>query len=337
MESAGKKQSQNKQLSQRNILFWPLLKSVSRSFYLSLRYLPNAVRLPLSLAYLLARVTDTLADYSTIPVMFRKEMMAQLKILVSEPSHFFLLSEVNQNVKPYLSHFSDSDRALIENIPFLFELLHEQSAQDKIYIQDVLNKIIEGQLIDLNYFDSQKGIVHFSTDEELDNYLYLVAGCVGEFWTKLCCSYIPGYTKDNLSSLLLKAINFGKALQLTNILRDLPCDLANGRLYLPYQGSCSQDNLEQFVNELSIKESALIERWRSQALDYLSDAALYIQAVNNRRVKFACLVPYFIAKETLNTLKDLSYIAKRQAIKISRKQVYLYLWKALYTRNVATN
>lgn len=334
MEFGRKKLNKSTNLSQRNILFWPLLKSVSRSFYLSLRYLPHAVRLPLSLAYLLARATDTLADYSTIPVLFRQELMVQLKALVSEPSHFFLLSEVNQKVKPYLSYFAGSERVLIENIPFIVELLNEQCTQDKTYIQEVLHKIIDGQLIDLNYFDSQKKLVHFTTDKELDNYLYLVAGCVGEFWTKLCFHHISGYAKDDLDSLLPKAVNFGKALQLTNILRDLPQDLSNGRLYLPYQGSASYDDLEQFVNELVTKESKLIDSWREQAFSYLNDAAFYIQAVNNRRVKFACLVPFFIAKETLNSLNDLSYIATRQTIKISRKQVYLYLWKALYTRNV---
>ncbi len=336
MEFARKKLNQGNYLAQRKISFWPLLKSVSRSFYLSLRYLPNSVRLPLSLAYLLARATDTLADYSTIPVVFRRELLIRLKTLISESSHFFLLSEVNQKVKPYLSYFADSDRFLIENIPFVVELLNEQPLQDKKYIQEVLHKIIEGQLIDLNYFDSQKELIHFSTDRELDNYLYLVAGCVGEFWTKLCFTHIPDYAKDNLDTLLPKAVNFGKALQLTNILRDIPKDLSNGRLYLPYQGNNSYDNLDQFVSELSTKESKLIESWRDLAFSYLNDAAFYIQAVNNRRVKFACLVPFFIAQETLNTLKDLSYIAKRQSIKISRKQVYLYLWKALYTRNVST-
>ena len=39
-----------------------VLRSVSRSFYLSLRVLPKPLRDPLSLAYLLARATDTIAD-----------------------------------------------------------------------------------------------------------------------------------------------------------------------------------------------------------------------------------------------------------------------------------
>src|SRR5438034_5140168 len=39
-----------------------ILKSVSRSFYLSLAVLPSAVRPAIALAYLLARAADTIAD-----------------------------------------------------------------------------------------------------------------------------------------------------------------------------------------------------------------------------------------------------------------------------------
>ena len=39
-----------------------LLKATSRSFYLTLRVLPAAVRPQIGLAYLLARTTDTIAD-----------------------------------------------------------------------------------------------------------------------------------------------------------------------------------------------------------------------------------------------------------------------------------
>ena len=39
-----------------------LLKEVSRSFYLTMRVLPSAIRPQIGLAYLLARTTDTIAD-----------------------------------------------------------------------------------------------------------------------------------------------------------------------------------------------------------------------------------------------------------------------------------
>ena len=45
----------------------PLLKRVSRAFYLSIRVLPEPVRRPVGLAYLLARAADTIADTAAVP------------------------------------------------------------------------------------------------------------------------------------------------------------------------------------------------------------------------------------------------------------------------------
>jgi len=56
----------------------PLLKAVSRSFYLSLRFLPAATRGPLSLGYL-ARTSDTLADSESLPVEARIEALKRLR------------------------------------------------------------------------------------------------------------------------------------------------------------------------------------------------------------------------------------------------------------------
>ena len=44
-----------------------LLAAVSRSFYLSLRFLPSPVRGALSVSYLLARAADTIADVEASP------------------------------------------------------------------------------------------------------------------------------------------------------------------------------------------------------------------------------------------------------------------------------
>src|SRR5258708_2643006 len=49
----------------------PLLASVSRSFYLSIRLLPRGLRAPIGLAYLLARASDTIADSADAPIETR--------------------------------------------------------------------------------------------------------------------------------------------------------------------------------------------------------------------------------------------------------------------------
>ena len=53
-----------------------LLRSVSRSFYLTLRVLPKSIRPQIGLAYLLARATDTIADTDAVPINRRMETLA---------------------------------------------------------------------------------------------------------------------------------------------------------------------------------------------------------------------------------------------------------------------
>src|SRR5438094_10644347 len=55
-----------------------ILRSVSRSFYLSIRFLPQQLREPIALAYLLARTTDTVADTTRIPGTVRMETVKML-------------------------------------------------------------------------------------------------------------------------------------------------------------------------------------------------------------------------------------------------------------------
>src|SRR5258706_7938369 len=60
-------------------LLTTLLKQVSRSFYLTLRVLPRAIRTQIGVAYLLARATDTIADTEIIPVEARLQALDDLR------------------------------------------------------------------------------------------------------------------------------------------------------------------------------------------------------------------------------------------------------------------
>ena len=59
-----------------------ILRSVSRSFYLSIRILPWRLREPVALAYLLARATDTVADTTPIPGTERAETLQTLSNMI---------------------------------------------------------------------------------------------------------------------------------------------------------------------------------------------------------------------------------------------------------------
>src|SRR5262249_37401680 len=130
---------------------------------------------------------------------------------------------------------SAAERVLLENCEQALGLLRSLSSSDLERLRDVLAIIISGQELDLRRFaaGSIDHIVALSTDEDLQDYTYRVAGCVGEFWTKMCRTHLFPRAHLDESDLIAKAIDFGKGLQLVNILRDLPSDLRKGRCYLP--------------------------------------------------------------------------------------------------------
>ena len=67
-------------------LLGDLLKATSRSFYLTLRVLPAAVRPQIGLAYLLARTTDTIADTELVPLEQRLDALQKLARTDSGPN-----------------------------------------------------------------------------------------------------------------------------------------------------------------------------------------------------------------------------------------------------------
>ena len=98
----------------------------------------------------------------------------------------------------------------------------------------VLATITEGQVFDLERFPGEDAasLTALETPDELDRYTYLVAGCVGEFWTVMHLAHRPRLAGWDRAVMCARGVRFGKALQLTNVLRDVPSDLRHGRCYL---------------------------------------------------------------------------------------------------------
>src|ERR1700687_4733420 len=91
-----------------------ILKSVSRSFYLSLAVLPAAVRPAIGLAYLLARSADTIADTRLID---RRRRITDLPALraeldLSEPGRVEAIVEATRRIQSLAA-----ERALLERLP----------------------------------------------------------------------------------------------------------------------------------------------------------------------------------------------------------------------------
>jgi phytoene synthase len=86
--------------------------------------------------------------------------------------------------------------------------------------QNYFEDLIKGVEMDLT-------ISRYASFDSLSLYCYRVASVVG-----LICLHIFGTTSQRAQDY---AVNLGMAFQLTNILRDLGTDAANGRIYVPQE------------------------------------------------------------------------------------------------------
>jgi len=243
----------------------PLLKRVSRSFFLSLRMLPKGVRPTLSLAYLLARASDSIADVATAPEAFR------IRLLDGLPS-FWPPRPLRE-----LGGLTGADRDLLGAMPGLLEML--RSSPDREEIERVWQTIRTGQIFDLERFAAASNPL---TLPEARRYTGLVAGCVGEFWTDVCLRHIPDFSRESPETMRRLGFSFGCGLQWVNILRDRHHDAKAGRVYV---------DTENFSAGLAI------------ARGHLADGARYAAAVRCRRLRAASRLPLLLANRTLDLVE----------------------------------
>lgn len=150
-------------------------------------------RLAMSVLYAFCREVDDVADEDTCPLSERRERLAQWREDVRRACNG---TEAKMAVNRELE-------PVARRFGLPFELFDE---------------LIRGVEMDLEK-------VRYESFDELDRYCYRVASVVG-----LLSIRIFGYTSPACRDY---AVHLGKALQLTNILRDVRHDAQRGRIYLP--------------------------------------------------------------------------------------------------------
>jgi farnesyl-diphosphate farnesyltransferase len=334
-------------------LLTSLLRDVSRSFYTTLRILPGAIRPQIGLAYLLARATDTVADTHLVSVEQRLMVLRELRqAILSESGSLAVpnFGALAAALPAPAGQGSSAERLLLERVGQALSLLTVLSPSDRTLIREVLETIISGQMLDLERFSaaSANAIVALRTEAELDDYTYRVAGCVGQFWTKMCRAHLfPRLSLDD-TRLLADGIRFGKGLQLVNILRDLPKDVCEGRCYLPADELSKvrlvPADLLDPNNETKLRPA--YDTWLGRAAGHLEAGWHYTNALpaSCMRLRLACAWPALIGARTLARLRSQPILNAGQRVKVTRaevrgliaRSVLLYplpaLWRGLFAR-----
>jgi phytoene synthase len=120
-------------------------------------------------------------------------------------------------------------------------------------------ELIKGVEMDLT-------MTRYRTFDELSRYCYRVASVVG-----LICLHIFGVTSARAQDY---AVNLGMAFQLTNILRDLGADAAQGRIYLPQDDlrACGYPEAALLQKQVSPELTALVRQQAARAHHYYAKA-----------------------------------------------------------------
>jgi farnesyl-diphosphate farnesyltransferase len=220
---------------------------------------------------------------------------------------------------------SAAEAELLARLPEALAALQTLAPADRAAVRAVLATLTSGMVLDLRTFPGEDAahLAALETVEDLDRYVYLVAGCVGEFWTALHVAHRPRLRRWDVARTTADAVRFGKALQMTNVLRDIPRDLAHGRCYLPSaalaaHGLAPTDLLDPSA---MAKLHPLLVSLLDVASEHYRAGWRYTLGIPRAewRMRLACAWPLLIGEATLAMLaRHPNPLAAREPVKVSR-------------------
>jgi farnesyl-diphosphate farnesyltransferase len=297
-----------------------MLPKVSRTFAPTIQKLPRALVLQLTVAYLLCRIADTIEDSEILTIKQKQNLLEQYAdILVRE--------NAANELKAFMSHISalpqeGADEELLHNVPLILAVYNTFPKKVRSGISTWVAEMVSGmrKYVQSKYSSSQNFL---NTLDELDDYIYYVAGTVGNLVTTLFSLYSHHITSNIAQQLKKHAESFGKGLQMVNIIRDMPNDWKGNRSYMPNELLKKYDLTRQSIfDRQNIQRSKkMIEELIEMALSYLDASLQYIVAIPKaeRNMRLSCMLPVFWALQTLRSIKkNINTFLEKEKIKISR-------------------
>ena len=308
-----------------------LLETTSRSFYPTLKYLPKKIRGQIGLLYLLARVADTIAD----------SKVGETEVLIDTLNDYNDVAQGRGKNLPDLSELAEiqlnpDEGELLRNVQKVIDALSVYDKGDQERMLKCLDVIVGGQVLDLQRFGiAREGgkISSLNSEDELDDYAFRVAGCVGVFWTEMSLAHIIKLPKEKEEIFFENGIRFGKALQMINILRDIPEDLRFGRCYIPghrlEEHALTPDDLLDSNNIGTFRP--LYDEYLDLTSRHLDAAVEYIRMIPERqfRLKAASMLPVLIGQITVTLLREGNILDSEEKIKVTRDEMKGYFKKLL--------
>jgi farnesyl-diphosphate farnesyltransferase len=247
-----------------------VLQDVSRSFALTIPQLPVKLQYPITNAYLIYRIIDTIEDEKNLSqrqkFLFFREFVDVLNGRASARG-------LARAVEPCLNGSSTSaERDLIRQMPIIIDDFFVFSPKQQEAVRRCAGVMVEGMF----RFQEIQNSYGLGSMQDLEQYCYHVAGVVGEMLTELFCDYSPEIAR-NRKRLLELGLSFGLGLQMTNIVKDLWDDNKRNVCWIPRSlfAMRDPDRIKAMPDRNSEAFRRGIQNVITSAVAFLGDAMQY--------------------------------------------------------------
>ena len=276
-----------------------ILGSVSRTFALTIPLLPPAIEKVVGNTYLLCRIVDTIEDAADLSPQTKQNLSALFleAVLGKSPARSF----VEPCLEALKNYGNQDELDLIAHTPTVLRILHTCSPVDQTAVSRCVSIMSEG----MSHFHDKQTAAGLKDLNEFEEYCYVVAGVVGELLTTVFSNHSSAFA-DRIKTHESLAVDFGQALQMTNILKDSPEDKARGVSWKPAQ--ISQNEL------LRIAHQKL-----QGSLDYI-----LLIPKKDLGIRRFCFLAFGLAVLTLSKITKHTSFSNKNEVKISRPTVMIF-------------
>ncbi|MCM1984148.1 phytoene/squalene synthase family protein [Lyngbya confervoides] len=296
-----------------------ILPQVSRTFALSIRFLPGNLGKAVLCGYLLARIADTIEDDPLASIQAKTHLLEEFLHCFDDPVLADRYAQLATGVSGEQAHLK-----LVHNTDQVFALYRSLTPQSQKTLRHWLFEMIRGMQKFVALYP--KGL-RVQTLEEYKEYCYYVAGTVGFLLTDLWYEHSPSVDEELYLKLRKTCAEFGEALQTVNILKDIAWDAREeNAIYIPEASLREEGSSQaQLLNADYLQQNhRAIQSLVKLAWTDLELATQYLEAIPKSAVaiRLFCILPLIFAYATLRDITETDAMLREGGnVKISRAEV----------------
>jgi farnesyl-diphosphate farnesyltransferase len=289
-----------------------LLRTTSRTFAIGIEQLPGVLCDAGTVAYLLLRVSDYLEDNEDMPAQKKIMLLHRWAEILKNDAKVEELTSQIQNVDT-----SNPDAVVAQHSE---DILLRLSSLPKEVQKIILHHVIQTTYGMARWVARGPQIID---EEDMDDYMFEVAGRVGYLLTYLFAWYSTAI-RNKRDKLLPLSREFGLALQTVNVIRGLRKDYERGWVFVPkkFLNTVNLAEHELFRPENRAEAIKVLDMLTNKAERHLHVALACVKSLPpwQHRIRLACIFPLMFAVRTLAISRRNAQVFDGK-VKITRAEV----------------